>query len=212
MTLQPVKIPQNVYIEDHIVGPLTLRQTIIITVGGGFSYLIFAMLQKAYGNPGVPLTILAWTPCAISVLFALVKINDLSLLRIVFLTLERMSKAPKRTFTPRAGISVNIRFSAPKAETAPTAAAEEGTQAHIQELSSLVDQPIQRFTPATEVQPRIQPTADAPFVDDMHPLPPKEPNPTPQIRKHAQEETHDDDDAAGGDLSIFRDIFTPKHD
>lgn len=195
MALQPVKIPQNVYIEDHVVGPLTLRQTIIITIGGGFSYMVFAMLQKAYGNPGIPLTILAWTPCFISVMFALVKINDLSLLRIVFLTLERMSKAPTRTFAPRTGISVNIRFSSPKKEDKPAAMNAVRPEDHIQELSTIVDRPIERLAPSA-------PSADAPFIDDMHPLPPKAPNPKPQI--------HNDDETPQGDLSIFRDIFSPK--
>ena len=40
MPIEPVKIPQNVYIEDRIVGPLTLRQTLIMAIGGGFSYAL----------------------------------------------------------------------------------------------------------------------------------------------------------------------------
>ncbi len=205
MALQSVKIPQNVYIEDHVVGPLTLRQTIIITIGGGFSYMIFAMLQKAYGNPGLPLTIIAWTPCFISVMFALVKINDLSLLRIVFLTLERLSKAPTRTFTPRTGISVNIRFSNPKPEVKAAVAAVH-PEDRIQELSSIVDRPIERLTAAVAPAAAL-PTAESPFIDDMHPLsaPPKaeKPNTKSQI-------PGSDDETPQGDLSIFRDIFSPK--
>lgn len=42
------KIPQNVQIEDKIVGPLTLKQLIILGVGGGFTYAIYTMLASQY--------------------------------------------------------------------------------------------------------------------------------------------------------------------
>ena len=42
------KIPQNVQIEDKIVGPLTLKQLIILGVGGGFTYAIYTILASKY--------------------------------------------------------------------------------------------------------------------------------------------------------------------
>ena len=61
MPIPPTKIPQNVYVEDRIVGPLTLKQIIVVCIGGGFSYALWASISKAYGYVGIPLTILAWT-------------------------------------------------------------------------------------------------------------------------------------------------------
>src|SRR3989338_3795333 len=108
MPIDPVKIPQNVYIEDRIVGPLTLKQTLIMAAGGGFSYALYGSISKAYGSISIPITILVWIPCAICVVFALVKINDLSLAKICFLLLERFHKPAQRTWAPRRGISINI--------------------------------------------------------------------------------------------------------
>ena len=72
MPIEPVKIPQNVYIEDRIVGPLTLRQIIMIAVGGGFSYALYASIAKSYGPPNLIVTVLVWLPAILSAIFALV--------------------------------------------------------------------------------------------------------------------------------------------
>lgn len=109
MAIDPIKIPQNVYIEDRIVGPLTLKQIMTVGIGGGVSYAMWASAAKAWGVVGIIPTILIWTPAVVSVVFAFVKVNDLSMLKLVFLSIERMLKAPQRTWSPRRGITVNIR-------------------------------------------------------------------------------------------------------
>ena len=50
------KIPQDIGIEDKIVGPFSLRQLLIVAVGGGISYAIFAISSRLYltGYTGVP--------------------------------------------------------------------------------------------------------------------------------------------------------------
>lgn len=42
------KVPQDVQREDTIIGPLTLKQMIILGVGGGLAYAIYVSLAKAY--------------------------------------------------------------------------------------------------------------------------------------------------------------------
>ncbi len=42
------KVPQNVQREDKIVGPLTLKQLIITSVGGIIAYAIYIALAKTY--------------------------------------------------------------------------------------------------------------------------------------------------------------------
>ena len=42
------KIPQNVQIEDKIVGPLTLKQLVEVGVGGGITYAIYTILASKY--------------------------------------------------------------------------------------------------------------------------------------------------------------------
>ena len=144
MPIDPVKIPQNVYIEDRIVGPLTLRQIITMAIGGGISYSMYASLAKAYGSVDLITTIIVWTPAVIAAAFAIIKINDLTLSRILLLVIERMLKSPVRTWTPREGISINIKVLASQTtEKAKRTSAQlqADTVAHskIQELSSVVD-------------------------------------------------------------------------
>ena len=77
--MQNVKIPQNVQIEDKLIGPLSLKQLILVGIGGGFSYTLFAAINKSVGY--VPLTahMVIWLPAIFSAAFALVRINDISL-------------------------------------------------------------------------------------------------------------------------------------
>ncbi len=107
MPVDPVKIPQNVYVEDRIIGPVTLRQIMIVMGGTGVSYAIWAGM-KAAGQVSTVSTIIAWVPAVIAVLFAFVKINGISLLSIVFLSLEKISKPARRVWIPRQGIYVNV--------------------------------------------------------------------------------------------------------
>jgi hypothetical protein len=42
------KIPQNVQVEDRIIGPITMRRLIILSVGGGITYLAWLKLSQLY--------------------------------------------------------------------------------------------------------------------------------------------------------------------
>jgi hypothetical protein len=97
------KIPQNVGLEDKIVGPLTLRQLIMLAVGFGISYVLFAILSKLYELNFIEYGVIA-LPGLLAVAFALIKINDIPLLKYLFLFLEFSIKPKKRVWDHR-GIS-----------------------------------------------------------------------------------------------------------
>lgn len=42
------KVPQNVQREDTIIGPLTIKQLLILGIGGGIAYGIYISLSKTY--------------------------------------------------------------------------------------------------------------------------------------------------------------------
>ncbi|MBI3336347.1 PrgI family protein [Candidatus Peregrinibacteria bacterium] len=134
--MDPIKIPQNVYVEDRIIGSLTLRQIIVIVIGGGISYIFYAFMQKTYGYVGIPLMIISAIPMMISVAFAFVRIHDLSLLKLILLLIERSSKPHIRTWGPRSGITIIIKTEQVTQEKkhAHTESAEQ-----IQTLSTLLD-------------------------------------------------------------------------
>jgi hypothetical protein len=202
MPIEPVKIPQNVQIEDRIIGPLSLRQIIIMALGAGFSYMLYAVVQRTYGYVNIPLTAVLWTPAVIAAAFALVKINDLSLLRICFLFLERLQKPSERTWGPRSGISITIRTSALTAQEQPKTNRGALPDKHdeIATLSTVVDQhmPIAQAEPETVVETE----PPAPVAETVSaPRPPVNPDRI-QVDSPAPA-------AKLSDLSVFRDVFPP---
>lgn len=107
MPIEAVKIPQNVYVEDRIIGPITLKHLLIMGIGAGISYAIFASAQKA-GVTNVIALGACWTPAAVAAAFAFFRINDLSLFHIILLSIEGMNKPSQRYWSPYPGISINL--------------------------------------------------------------------------------------------------------
>lgn len=183
MAIEAVKIPQNVYVEDRIVGPLTLRQLMIVAIGGGGSYAIWSSLTKAYGSLDVVTTAVAWIPAVISCAFAFIRINDLSLTRLLLLTVERMQKPTTRMWGPRAGISITIRTFAPadqkKRADPVTSAMALAKQSKLNELSGVLDSDDRgapAAAPAEDVPDDLSP------ADEPLPAPVQEPTAAPDRR------------------------------
>ncbi len=97
------KIPQNVGIEDKIVGPLSLRQLIIVAVGVGISWVLFAIMSKLYEVNFIEYAVIAM-PALLSAAFALIRINDQSLTKYLQLLME-FSMKPKRRVWDHRGIA-----------------------------------------------------------------------------------------------------------
>lgn len=146
MTIDPVKIPQNVYVEDRIIGSITLRQIIICLATGALSYGIFSTVQAA-GLVSSVLGIVAWTPLVIGAAFAFVKINGITLTRLCLLALEKTDKPMVRVWAPRRGITISIGSTSMKSEkeSADEKKMEEAKRhaeekrKRIHELSALLD-------------------------------------------------------------------------
>ena len=167
MPIQPIKIPQNVYIEDRIVGPLTLKQILIVGVGTGFSYVLYGMLTKAYGALPLPATIMVWIPAGIAAVFAFVRINDISMFRLMLLTIERLNKPSIRVLTPRRGITINIRtFSTPETQTSTLPSKADSSTVQFEELSSILDRSVKQKESAAEP---LSPLEENPEFDEHSP-------------------------------------------
>lgn len=140
MPIEPVKIPQNVYIEDRIVGPLTLKQIIISMLGIGFSYAVWASIQKVQGYVPLPVTIIVWIPGLLAVIFSFVKINDLTMTHLLLLLVERTQKPQTRVYGPRRGITVNTRsFNVPTTDSKKVSGTKPQEDGEISKLSAFLD-------------------------------------------------------------------------
>ena len=100
------KIPQNVGIEDRIVGPFSLRQMIIIAIGGGASYILFAITSKIYELNIIEYILLA-IPALLSLAIAMLKIHNVTFGKYILLMLEFAIKPKKRMWDHR-GISALV--------------------------------------------------------------------------------------------------------
>jgi len=222
MAIEPVKIPQNVYIEDRIIGPLTLRQTMMIFGGGGISYALYSLATRA-GQPSLAVTIILWMPAMIATAFAIIKINDLTLARIVLLSLERMQKAPVRTWSPRRGLSITIRTaSVEKSKDTAVSTPQAEAQRKIRELSSIVDQPIvtanalvlsdlTQPAPAVEARTASAEHVESPASQDSSIFASEDQTAQSALPVHPERIQVDKKEPGSAyqlsDLSVFRDIF-----
>jgi len=100
------KIPQNVGIEDKIVGPFSLRQLIILAIGGGISYVAFAISSRIY-ELNIIEYILIVLPALFSLALAMLKVRNVSFGKFILLAIEFAIKPKKRIWDHR-GISALV--------------------------------------------------------------------------------------------------------
>ena len=138
MPIEPVKIPQNVYVEDRIVGPVTLRQLIILLGTGGFSYAIWTGIKNQLGAASLPITILCWIPFLIGIVFAFVRIQGIGLMRFILLMVEKLEKPSMRQWSPRRGITINFQYFKAEDEKKKQAPVQPHRE-KLEELSAMLD-------------------------------------------------------------------------
>lgn len=138
------KIPQDVGIEDKIVGPLTLRQLIIIAVGSGISYVLFGVLSKIYEINFLEYIIIG-LPMFLSAAFALIKINNVTLVRFILLFMEFAIKPKKRVWDHRGILNITApELNDVPAESTDTSSADalllkSRRRANLEELTRALD-------------------------------------------------------------------------
>lgn len=137
------KVPQDVLRPDKIVGFLTLRQLIIVAIGGGIDYSLYIVLSKQY-------LIEIWMPpvlfiALITMAFAFVKFHDILFEKLVLIFIEYKFKPSTRTWQKMCGDAVLSVLNAPlqKGFGLETVKAKELTEQErrlkLEEISKLVD-------------------------------------------------------------------------
>ena len=94
------KVPQNVQIEDKILPFMTLRQFVIVGVGGGFTYLIYLILEHQSSQVWIP-PVLGLGLLTVAIAF--LKIRSISFVSFILLLLERYLNETKRVWAKSAG-------------------------------------------------------------------------------------------------------------
>lgn len=102
------KVPQDVQREDQILWFITLRQLIMILIGGGISYGLFTTFSKKYVL-GLLEIILICIPAVIAIAFAFVKIKGIPLFKFLLLLIEtKLFRASRRYWQTSGGIFVSM--------------------------------------------------------------------------------------------------------
>lgn len=105
------KVPQDVQREDTIVGPLTLRQLVICFIGGGLTYGIYVYLARDYTWPVWILPVLIGA--TITILFAFIKIHDLTFMRYT-LAMGVYNLLPRKRIWVKGSAETMMPFEPPK--------------------------------------------------------------------------------------------------
>lgn len=136
------KVPQDVLRPDKIVGFLTLRQLIIVGIGGGTAYSLYIVLSKQY-------LLEIWLPpvifiSVITLAFAFFRYRDLPFEKLVLVFIEYKFRPRARTWQKMQGdvirsvLSQSIGQTQDKKETAPKMT-EYDRRKKLEEISRLVD-------------------------------------------------------------------------
>lgn len=114
--MKPAKVPNDVQREDQILFFITLKQLIMLLVGGGISYMLFTSITKSYDLNEFQHTLI-WIPFAFSAVFAFVKIKGMTTLEVILLVFEKIFRPPRRYWVQCAGtpfISLTTSVKLPK--------------------------------------------------------------------------------------------------
>lgn len=135
------KVPQNVQRADQILGPITLKQLIILFATGGFSYLMFTQLNKMYYMNQLQ-QMLIWTPLALGAAFAFINIRGIPLFKFCLLTLEQTIFLPSKRFwqnTDKPYVSMTHSDSSQKKKAAEAPPTQKFSEQKVKNLAALLD-------------------------------------------------------------------------
>jgi hypothetical protein len=96
------KIPQDVQLEDRIIGPLTMKQLGICIAGGSTAYVLYLSLAKNFFWEvwAIPVG----TTILLTVLIAFIRIVNVSFMQFILLLIEYVFKPRKRLWIKGDGI------------------------------------------------------------------------------------------------------------
>ena len=108
------KVPQNIDIEDRILGPLTMVQFIYAVIGGGICYVIYSVIPA-------PFSYILISPIALFVVCLIfVKINERPFLLFLISILEYNATPKQRIWHHGNEPDIGVEIYQSKVQTGPT--------------------------------------------------------------------------------------------
>ena len=101
------KIPREVQIEDRIFGPITMRRLIILTLGGGITYIVFnSLAPQGVAVWGIP----TFFCLAITISFAFLEPFGMKFSKFIFRVIEFFILPRQRLWDKRFSKNASFAF------------------------------------------------------------------------------------------------------
>lgn len=129
------KVPQNIDMQDRILGPLTMVQFIYAVVGGGFCYAIYmSPIPK-------PFSYFIIVPVALFVIaLDFLKVNERPFLDFILSVFEFSSTPRQRLWHHENMSDLKVEIYEPVKQAGPAVQAKTYTKAEIEQLANRLDQ------------------------------------------------------------------------
>lgn len=129
------KVPQNIDMQDRIIGPLTMLQFMYAVIGGGFCYGVLMS-----GLPKILAYLIAIPIGLFVAAMIFLKINERPFLDFFLSVLEYSSTPKQRLWHHDNGSDLNVQIYKPKVDNkAPVVTAKNYSRADIQKLAKEID-------------------------------------------------------------------------
>lgn len=130
------KVPQDVQREDTIIGPITLRQLIMLAIGGGIAYALYVTLARGW-------TWQVWLPpvaivSIITLAFTFLKVHGLSF-HIFLMNFIEYKVLPQKRFWIQGSDQPLILKEEKKKEAPKKVTGPYKKQKSIEELTNILD-------------------------------------------------------------------------
>lgn len=130
------KVPQNIDMEDKIVGPLTMTQFLYVLVGGMVDYVL---LQTMSTKAPVLFFALALPIAVFALAMAFLKINDIPFPKFVQAAILFIFVPKQRTWHKEVDLSSPVRIEAPKKKVVPKIIKKQIDKSEIEKMASVLD-------------------------------------------------------------------------
>ena len=159
------KVPQNIDMEDRIVGPLTMVQFVLVMVGGMLVYLAYTLFTPStFWFAAIPIALVTLT-------LAFVKVNDQPFPKFLAATILFLVRPKNRVWQKEDGVE-NLKIVHKDIPTAASTAGQSSVQrSQLESLSASLDTggaapipttpAVATATPAPQTQAPTTPAAPA---------------------------------------------------
>lgn len=128
------KVPQNIDMEDRIVGPLTLIQFVYVIIGGMIDYILFSKM-----GPTPLFFILAIPISLIALAFAFLKVQDQPFLHFVSAAVQFITRPKTRVWKHSGEAGQNLVIQKGPATVSSKISAKIASRGKLDEVAGMLD-------------------------------------------------------------------------